>query len=218
MWGRAAISLVIGVVLSMAACSASGSDDVPPTTLAERVALSDELETLVADVDLRVTMMPGSGRGPAAERLVRDLWGEEIVSGTADHIASVSTPEGQVDLVAFQQRAPAEIRGFDGEFLSCFGEFGPNGGSLGCGEPITEPQVGGGTITEGPGGRNSASAYGGNDASFAILATDQGATIGITTHRGWAYANWPSAWGSPDTITFYDRDGNPSFESSYDLR
>jgi len=79
-------------------------------------------------------------------------------------------------------------------------------------EPITEPQLGDVSSNE---PRCWASAYGGDDASFALVVTDRGARIGIVTVRGWALAEWLSSLGDSATITFYDSEGNPGFESSY---
>lgn len=100
-----------------------------------------------------------------------------------------------------------------GGVMFCVAELGPRGGGTYCSDqPTTEPEAGSGSSGS---DRYSITACGGDDAPFAVLVTERHMRIGIVTARGWACAGWPSAWGLPDTITFYDGEGNPGFESSY---
>lgn len=217
------LALVVAVLTLLAAsCSSDGETGTANTSApvanstVEATAPSAALGDLIAEVDLLVTMFPGSGPGPQAERLAAEM-ANDALPGSADHLASVATADGLVNIVAYQDRMP---NAGGGDRMFCVAELGPSGGGAGCGsEPISQPEAGSATITDGPGaGRNSISAYGGDDAPFAIVVTDKNATIGVITVRGWTYADWPSRWGLPDTITFYDADGSPGFHMSYDLR
>lgn len=211
--------MVIILVLIFSACTKTHPEEVTsstssPTTVQETEApLGAELNHLIAEVDRLITMFPGSGPGPRAERLATNMGGEAI-PGTASHLATANLPGGVVDIVSYQATAPEPER--NGRMF-CVAEISPNGGGAGCGgEPILEPQAGSGGWSDGPGGHASISAFGGEDARLAILTTDKGSQIGILTTSGWVYAEWPTSWGLPDQITFYDALGTEGFRASYD--
>ncbi len=209
---------LVAAACSSADSAAESTTPAPSTVVAESNDLGAGFDELIAEVDDLVAMVPGSGPGPQAEALVKDF-GDDAIPGTADHMARVATVGGFVNIIAYQQRM-VDVGPVGGELLFCIGEFGPSGGGASCDlEPPRLPQADSWSTMDGPGAsRNSITAFGGDDAVFAILVTDNNARIGIITARGWAYADWPSTWGLPGTITFYDSNANPGFSSRYDPR
>ena len=197
-------AVVTFVLLMTAACSGSAEETVTESAPEEIAQIRGFA------VDRIVTMKPGAGPGERAARILEDGFGPGV--SNADHIGTVDTARGQVHIIAFRMKDNM----LPGGFSFCVGEISQGKGGAGCGsEPITEPEAGGVTTMDGPGGYNSITAFGGPDASFAILTTEKDATLGINTARGWAYAEWPIAWGMPATITFYDDEGTEVFSSDY---
>ena len=202
-----------------AACSGAGSEVTSTTTSAPATTSADlgaALEDLIADVGLLITLLPGTGLGAEAEQLLRDA-GPEALPGTANHVATASTPGGPVGLVTYQ--GPVVAGRGDGQLTVCVAEIRSDGSNAACSRrPNQEPEVGMFLMTvAGPGERNSIGVYGGAEAAFAIVVTDKQARIGVTTVGGWAYAHWPAALGGPASIAFYDGDANQLYGSSYDL-
>lgn len=209
----AAAILLLGIATTLPGCSDGNNTDTPAITSSSMASIEvgDNIPDALADVDLLVRMAPGARVGAQAEveQLVVALG--DVVPGTEDPIASVSTPFGVANISTYQVvlRDPGAP---DAPMFCVVLDLTQNG-DVGCHEGrITEPQLGDVSIGESP---SWASAYGGEDAQFAIVVTDKGARIGIVTVRGWVLAEWESSLGDFDAITFYDADGNPGFESSY---
>lgn len=138
-----------------------------------------------------------------------------MLPGTANHVATVPTPAGPVSLVTYQEPTVGAPAGE--EFMICVAQIGSDGTSGTCApERNQKPDLRTFLVTvAGPRSGNSMAVYGGDDAVLAILVTERRVRIGITTVGGWAYAQWPRAFGRPASITFYDSDANPGYQSTY---
>ncbi len=187
---------------TVAACSPSSEE----TTSA---APSDEIEQAGAfEVDQVVTVEAGTGQGEQARRIITTF---SPNATNADHVGTVDTPQGEVHIITYREHDPI----LPGGVGHCVAAVGGETGAASCGfDPINAAGAGV-SMMSAPGGFHSVTSFGGEAAVFAIVTTDKSASIGVNTARGWAYAQWPSGWGAPASITFYDTDGNEVFTEDY---
>lgn len=192
-WG-----LLLGAV-ALVASSCSGDE---PAVLAEPVIGGD----------LVLAMQPGDGTKANTGRYFVEIIDWEgnfgLREGTANHVGWIDAEYGPRHIVTFTAGRD-NPRGGDPEF--CVISF-PGGG--GCGIDPDEPAVyGWGDYGSGYG----AEVFGGSDCAEAVITTRTGNTVSILTVHGYAYAEWVRDWGEPQTVEFYNTDGDPLLSLEFPL-
>lgn len=194
---------------------ASGLDDPAPDQV-EPADLGPLFDEMLSGVDLLLRMQPGAGPGPHADGLVRGVI-PDVLPGTADHLAIVLTASGPVNLVGYRS-ASGDVGLPENRIMFCVAELLSDGAGAVCGsEPIEGPDDGSATVIEEGPGRNSVTTFGGADAVFALVTTEEGAQVGIVAAAGWVFADWPATWGKPERIVFFDAAANVVFDHAYDF-
>lgn len=148
--------------------------------------------------DLVLVMKPGEGTETNTGRYFVEMFDWEgnfgLREGTANHVGWIDAEYGPQHIVTFTAGRD-NPRGDEPEF--CLITF-PGGG--GCGIDPDEPMVYGW-------GDGEADAFGGAEAAEAVIATESGKTVSILTVAGYLHAEWPIDWGMPQTVDFYNADG-----------
>ncbi|MEN8235742.1 MAG: hypothetical protein ABFR89_12565 [Actinomycetota bacterium] len=181
--------------VALVAVACGGGSESPTAALDEHVVGGDAL----------LVMQPGEGHGETADHLVALFAGPMggAREGTANHIAWFDRDIGPVHVITFTA-GRENPRGGEPEFCVWF----HNG--ISCGLDPDEPILhgwGDDMFDGGPG--FGADAYGGADGAEAVFTTESGNTVSVLTVGGYAHAEWPREWGEPQTVEFYDTDGNP---------
>jgi hypothetical protein len=158
------------------------------------------------------TVTAGPGAGAAADAAVGDYGsdGEDLVPDSANLVASVMTPLGQVDIVRFQMIS-------QGRLNDCEGEFGQRGSSVGCGSVGGLDDVPGGAVVAVTGagsfvGSEAANAWSTStirvtpEVATIVAVAEDGTRYTIVPAAGFGYVVWPSARGSL-ALTALDADG-----------
>jgi hypothetical protein len=159
------------------------------------------------------TVTAGPGAGPAADALARDVSagpGGDLVPESANLVASVMTPLGQVDIVRFQVIS-------QGRLNDCEGEYGQTGSSGGCGIVGGLDDLLGGAVVAVTGGGSfvgseAADAWSTSTIRVApevatiVAVAEDGTRYTIVPAAGYGYVVWPAARGSL-TLTALDADG-----------
>ena len=158
--------------------------------------------------DLLLAMQPGEGTETDLGRSFVEMFDREGIfglrEGTANHVGWIDTEYGARHIVTFTA-GRENPRGEEPE--SCILIF-PGGG--GCGIDPDEPAVYGWSDGE-------ADAFGGANASEAVISTESGKTVAIVTVAGHLHAVWPFEWDMPQTVDFYDAEGHPLLSLDFQL-
>ena len=190
------ISLALGLLVACSAGPTSSSDSDSPAELA------GELQLIVDSSDIFFVMEQGGGSLDGDEMLA-DFG---VVAGTATEVATLQTSRGEWRFITAQSRGIVEQ---GNEIRWCLIDVGPSGNQgASCGfDPLVEPGRGSVMVAEHPDGWNAASYFGGVNAVLAVFELPDDRIIAVATAGGLAAAEWPSAWGLPTLVTFYDESG-----------
>ncbi len=151
-------------------------------------------------------MQPGELPAETAERdaeHIAERMNVTVIQGTANYVARFNQEAGRMifpegaDVMTFTAVGP---RGDDPVFCVTFGRTAE------CGIDLDEPRIWTGVAVAGS--TPTAAAYGSPSGAEAVVTTESGKTVSVMTVSGWAYAAWPTEWGQPQAVAFYDTSGN----------
>lgn len=157
----------------------------------------------------RFVVEAGLGMGPDAEDLAGEVLAEtreSYIEGTVNHLGTISTPGGRLDLIAFESEDE------NGNRVQCQGQFNQFGSSWGCGPlPLaTSPPDGSAFFADGLSGSDEwseASLLVSSDVARLTAIASDGFRYELVPGEGRAYVMWPSRRGDL-TITAYASDGS----------
>lgn len=144
-----------------------------------------------------IFMQPGTGESELAEDLVADLGPDQVVPGSAVHVASVQTPTGLSHLVTLKSGG-----------LNCVATVTDSGGGSSCGATATPGDLADGSGWGSDGMWNETQIFG-PDGTVEIVATARdGTTYTIHTHERWGILVWAAIHGEITDWVAFDADGN----------